>query len=263
MRHANPAPPAPGFRIEWHESVGSTNTLAFEHARDGDPGNLWVVAGEQTLGRGRRGRDWFSLKGNLFASLLLIDPADRDRLGELPLVAAVSLAEAVDAAAGTHQLAGLKWPNDLLVEGAKLSGILLEAETLQDGRLAVVLGFGVNCAAHPELSLYRSTDLMSLGFRVEANELHGHLARILAARLGAWRRPGGFDAVRKAWLSRAVHLGKTITVRNGDREQTGTFVDLDSRGHLILGLDNGSRQTIFAGDVFPQGSQPEGSPSIP
>lgn len=219
------------------------------------------MADEQTLGRGRRGRDWFSLKGNLFASLLLINPAEQERLGELPLLAAVSLAEAVDAASGTHGLAGLKWPNDLLVDGAKLSGILLEAETLPGNRLAVVLGFGVNCAAHPELSLYKSTDLMSLGFRVSAQELHGHLARVLGKWLSTWQRPGGFDAVRKAWLSRAVHLGKTVTVRNGDREQTGTFVDLDPRGHLILGLDNGTRQTIFAGDVFPQGSQPDGSPS--
>lgn len=263
MKVANPAPTAPGFRIEWHESVGSTNTLAFERARCGDPGGLWIVAGEQTSGRGRRGRDWFSLKGNLFASLLLVDPAEHERLGELPLVAAVSLAEAVDAAAGTHKLAGLKWPNDLLVDEAKLSGILLEAETLTDGRLAVVLGFGVNCAAHPELSLYRSTDLASLGFRISAEDLHGHLARALGHWLGVWQRAGGFEAVRKAWLSRAVHLGKTITVRNGDREQTGTFLDLDNRGHLVLGLDNGTRQTIFAGDVFPQGSQPDGSPSSP
>ncbi|WP_417689521.1 biotin--[acetyl-CoA-carboxylase] ligase [Roseibium sp.] len=241
------------MRVERHTSVGSTNSLAFERARAGDPGHIWIVADEQTAGRGRRGRDWSSPVGNLFASYMMLAPDPRERIGELPLVAAVALAEAIDKCAGTYQLAKLKWPNDLLVDGAKLSGILLEAETMPDSRTAVVLGLGVNCVSHPRESLYPCTDLAALGFSVSAEGLFSVLARELDNWLGIWRRSDGFNTVRKAWLARAAHLGQKITVRNGQQELTGTFQDLDPRGHLVLSLENGRRETIFAGDVFLKG----------
>lgn len=246
----HPAPGAPDFRFEAHESVGSTNSLCFERARDGNPGNLWIRSDIQTEGRGRRGRDWASPVGNLFASLLLVNPEPAARIGELPLAAAVALAEAVDKAAGTLQLVKLKWPNDLLVEGAKLSGILLEAETLNDGRQAVVLGFGVNCVSHPPLSLYQATDLRSLGFQVSVERLFEALTSTMADQLVQWQQPGGFETIRRAWLKRAAHLGNRITVKLGQEEITGIFADLDARGHLVLRQDDGRQRTIFAGDVF-------------
>jgi BirA family biotin operon repressor/biotin-[acetyl-CoA-carboxylase] ligase len=249
-----PAPGAPDFRFEEHDSVGSTNSLCFQRAQSGHPGQLWIRAGEQTAGRGRRGRDWSSPVGNLFASLLLIDPEPAARIGELPLAAAVALADAVDKAAGTLNLVALKWPNDLLVEGAKLSGILLEAETLSVGRQAVVIGFGVNCVSHPPLSLYQATDLRSLGFQVTAERLFECLAGAMAKQLAYWRQPGGFDAIRRAWLSRAAHLGKTITVRTAQEEITGIFADLDARGHLVLKQGDGRLRTLYAGDVFLSGA---------
>lgn len=245
-----PAPGAPDFRIEEHESVGSTNTLCFARARDGDPGRLWIRAGEQTQGRGRRGRDWSSPVGNLFASLLLIDPEPAGRIGELPLVAAVALAEAVDKAASTLQLVQLKWPNDLLIDGAKLSGILLEAEALAGGRQAVVVGFGVNCVSHPQLSLYQATDLRSLGFQVGAERLFECLAATLADKLAVWAQAGGFETIRRDWLKRAAHLGQRITIRTAQEELSGIFADLDARGHLVLKLDDGRQRTLYAGDVF-------------
>jgi len=171
-------------------------------------------------------------------------------------VAAVALAEAVDRATGAHHLAKLKWPNDLLVEGAKLSGILLEAETLADKRLAAVLGFGVNCVSHPELSLYPSVDLAALGYRVTAEGLLAHLSERLAERLENWQKADGFLPVRAAWLERAAHLGQKVTVRNASDEVSGTFLDLNAQGHLVLRLDNGDLRTIFAGDVFLPGLKP-------
>ncbi len=249
-----PAPGAPDFRFETHESVGSTNSLCLERARAGHTGQLWIRSDIQTEGRGRRGRDWESPSGNLFASLLLIDPEPAGRIGELPLAAAVALAEAVDKAAGTLQLVSLKWPNDLLVDGAKLSGILLEAETLSDGRQAVVIGFGVNCVSHPPLTQYRATDLRSLGYQVAAERLFECLTGIMAGQLVQWKQPGGFDAIRRAWLSRAAHLGKQITVKAAQEEITGIFADLDARGHLVLKVGDGRQRTIYAGDVFLPGS---------
>ncbi|PVB62640.1 biotin--[acetyl-CoA-carboxylase] ligase [Labrenzia sp. 011] len=245
-----PAPGAPDFRYEEHRSTGSTNSLCFERARAGHPGKLWIRALEQSEGRGRRGRDWASPVGNLFASLLLIDPEPVARIGELPLAAAVALAEAVDKAAGTLQLVSLKWPNDLLVEGAKLSGILLEAETLADGRRAVVIGFGVNCVSHPPLTLYQATDLRSLGFQVSAERLFECLAACLAQQLACWRKPDGFESIRTAWLKRATHLGREITVRTAQEEITGIFADMDARGYLVLKQEDGGQRTVYAGDVF-------------
>ncbi|MEP2707866.1 MAG: biotin--[acetyl-CoA-carboxylase] ligase [Roseibium sp.] len=249
-----PAPGAPDFRLEHLETVGSTSSTCFERAASGDPGHLWIRADVQTRGRGRRGRDWSSPTGNLFTSLLLIDPEPRGRIGELPLLAAVALADAVDKATGTLQLVSLKWPNDLLVEGAKLSGILLEAETLSDGRQAVVLGIGVNCVAHPPLALYDATDLRSLGYQVSAERMFEALATEVARYLTQWQRPDGFDGIRRSWLKRAAHLGKQITVKAGQETITGTFADLDARGHLVLKLDDGQTRTIYAGDVFLSGS---------
>ena len=245
-----PAPSAPGFRFEEHDQVASTNNLCFQRGRAGASGNLWIRANEQVEGRGRRGRGWSSPRGNLFASLLLIDPEPGDRIGELPLLAAVALAEAIDMVAGTYRLAELKWPNDLLASGAKLSGILLEVEKITDDRLAVVLGFGVNCAEHPSEGLYRTTDLASLGYLVPFARLFDALMASVAGHLETWRQPGGFAPIRKAWLDRAAHLGKTITVRVGGEELTGVFADIDEKGHLVLKTAGDRRQTVYAGDVF-------------
>lgn len=244
-----PVPQAPGFRFERHASLPSTNSAAMAAARAGQGSGLWVLANVQTEGRGRRGRNWVSPAGNLFASVLLIDPGPRDRIGELPLVAAVALAEAVDRAVGAFGLARLKWPNDLLVGGAKLSGILLEAEPLGDGRLAVVCGFGVNCASHPDPENYAATDLAALGYRVDAEAMFRCLAACLAERLEGWRRDG-FEPARRAWLDRALKLGEEIIVRLPGEDLVGRFRDIDPRGQLVLALAGGTTRVISAGDVF-------------
>lgn len=244
-----PVPQAPGFRFERHASLGSTNSTAMAAARAGQAGNLWVLADVQTEGRGRRGRNWASPVGNLFSSVLLIDPGPRERIGELPLVAAVALAEAVDKAVGAFGLARLKWPNDLLIGGAKLSGILLEAEPLADGRLAVVCGFGVNCASHPDPENYAATDLAALGYRVNPEDMFRCLAQCLAERLESWREDG-FGPARKAWLSRALRLGEEIIVRLPAEELVGHFRDIDPRGQLVLAMADGTTRVISAGDVF-------------
>lgn len=244
-----PVPQAPGFRFERHASLPSTNSTAMAAARAGQASGLWVLADVQTQGRGRRGRNWVSPVGNLFASVLLVDPGPRERIGELPLVAAVALAEAVDSAVGAFGLAQLKWPNDLLVGGAKLSGILLEAEPLADGHLAVVCGFGVNCASHPEPENYPATDLASLGYRVDAATMFRCLSASVARRLDNWREDG-FEPARRAWLERALKLGETITVRLPEEDLIGCFRDIDPRGQLVLELEDGTRRIISAGDVF-------------
>ncbi|WP_068316314.1 biotin--[acetyl-CoA-carboxylase] ligase [Polycladidibacter hongkongensis] len=246
-----PVHTAPGFSFEHFESLASTNPEALARARDDGLSQHWIVADEQRAGRARRGRNWTSEKGNLFASVVVRFAQEPQRLMQLPFVAALSLMEAVELACGAHGLIELKWPNDLLVEGAKISGILLESEPAeQAGQVNVVCGFGVNCLHHPDIAMYPTVSLAGLGYRVAPQDLFLQLAARFAAWIEIWQGPGGFDEVRRRWLARAAGRGKMLTVRLPNEEFTGVFVDLDAFGRLILALDNGKERLVSAGDVF-------------
>jgi len=238
--------------------VGSTNDEAMSRARDGDPGGLWVLADAQACGRGRNGRVWASPAGNLYASLLLVDPAPRERAAELGFVAGTALACALrEILAGDIRLA-IKWPNDILFAGAKLGGILLESTDLPDGRFACVAGFGVNCASHPSDTSYGATDLAEItGYPVSPQIVHEHLARAIVQRLAIWRGGAGFDAIRAEWLSSAGGLGAKVTVVRPSATIEGIFETIDATGRLMLETASGL-VAIDAGDVFlaPQPSAP-------
>jgi BirA family biotin operon repressor/biotin-[acetyl-CoA-carboxylase] ligase len=239
-----------GYRLEALDEVGSTNAVAQERARAGAASGLWITARRQAAGRGRQGRTWTSEPGNLYASLLLRDPVPPARLGELPLVVAVALHDAVADLMPPPLRPGLaiKWPNDLLLGGAKLAGILVEGMT--DGtNQTVVIGVGVNCRHHPEGTDYAATDLAAAGVPTEPEAMFERLASRLAERLDAWRS-GPFDAVRAAWLSRARGIGEPVKVRLPRGTLDGTFEALDAEGRLVLRLADGRLETISAGDVF-------------
>ena len=142
----DPAASAAGVRLIERDTVGSTNTEALALAQAGERGPLWITARRQNAGRGRRGRVWVSEPGNLYASLLLSDPSPPDRAAELSFVAALAVHDAVTSLiARAPARLSLKWPNDLLFDGKKFAGILIEGEGP-----AVVIGVGVNCAHHPK-----------------------------------------------------------------------------------------------------------------
>lgn len=212
---------------------------------------MWVTANRQVKGRARRGRGWVSEPGNLYSSLLLIDPADPAALASLPLVIAVAAHAAISrvlppgAAKPT-----IKWPNDVLINGAKVSGILLEGERLADGRMAVVIGCGINVAHAPEGVIYPTTTLQAQGASVSAEELFARLYQSMGEGLAAWNRGRGISSIRQAWLENAEGLGKTITVNLPAESIVGTFRDIDQSGCLVL-VDKDNRiKTIAAGDVF-------------
>lgn len=248
------AAPLPGLSDYRHLAlgdVGSTNSEAMARARDGDPGNLWVTARRQLQGRGRRGRPWVSEEGNLYASLLLVDPAPAARLGTLPLVAAVAAYRALRPLfASTPQALAIKWPNDILVDGRKINGILLESETLPGGRMAVVIGFGINCRHHPAAPAYPATDLADCGIDMSPEALFAALAREMAAVLVEWNRSAGFDVVREAWLRAARGIGEMVTVNLHEGQVTGVFEEIDADGYLCLLAEHGTRRRISAGDLF-------------
>jgi BirA family biotin operon repressor/biotin-[acetyl-CoA-carboxylase] ligase len=242
-----------GFRHEHHDVVASTSAEAFARARSGDPGNLWITAKEQSQGRGRRGRGWTTGRGNLAASLLLIDPAPAAVAATVSFVAGLALHQALVELIGpaAAERLALKWPNDVLLDAQKVSGILIEGEKLPGARFAVVIGIGVNCVSHPQIEgAYPATDFAARGLAVEAESLFTHLAERMAAELARWDRGSGFAAIRAAWLTRARGIGEAIRVNLPERSVEGRFEDLDDNGRLILMHDDGRRETISAGDVY-------------
>src|SRR5262249_18700944 len=159
----DPAAAHAGVRHVAHETIASTNTEALALARHGERGPLWVTAVTQSAGRGRRGREWVSQPGNLFATLLLADPCPSDCAPQLSFVAGLAVHDAVvETAGGLVSRLSLKWPNDLLCDGAKLAGILIEGEG-SGAALNVAIGIGINCVHHPAGTEYPATDLAAVG----------------------------------------------------------------------------------------------------
>ena len=227
-------------------------------ARAGDPGALWIAAWEQTKGRGRQGRVWQSPRGNLSASLLLIDPAPMALAPQLGFVAGVALAQTAAELLPAPHHAQLKWPNDLVVDGAKLSGLLLEATQLPDGRLACVIGFGLNIVQAPDGLPYAATSLQALGSSVSAELVLERLSAHMSAWLAHWQRAENFQSVREAWMTHAAGLDSTIRVNTGTEDRSGYFRGIDAAGQMILETQSG-RETVAAGDVFLLTAQPEQS----
>ena len=239
------------FRHDALSEIGSTNSECLERARAGDPGNLWVTAERQTGGRGRRGRPWVSERGNLYASLLLIDPAPMDRLGSLPLAVAIAVHQAVRSVLPlAAEPVEIKWPNDILIGRKKTCGILLEGEALADGRYALVIGIGINIAVMPDNSMYPVTCLRQQGSMVSPDELFAHLYAAMAEALDVWNSGKGIREITARWREAACGIGEKITVNLPDKSILGHFVGIDDNGLLLLETADGRTMPIAAGDVF-------------
>lgn len=216
----------------------STNEDLAALARSGAGEGLWLRAERQTGGRGRQGRHWQSPPGNLHASTIVRLRLEDPPAPTLALVAAVALHDAVSVHARGIEI---KWPNDLVADGAKLAGILLEREGD-----AVIVGFGVNVAAQPDKVERPVTTLQTLSAQApEAAVLLEGLAERFAHWLCCWRTKG-FDTLRLAWLERAHPIGTRLATSEGN----GRFDGLEPDGALRLRLADGTSRVIHAGDVF-------------
>jgi BirA family transcriptional regulator, biotin operon repressor / biotin---[acetyl-CoA-carboxylase] ligase len=236
------------WRVDRLDAVDSTNEEARRRAFAGDPGRLWIVAGEQTAGRGRRGRDWVSPKGNLHASALLIDPCPQARSPQLGFVAGVALSRAAQDLDVTE--ARLKWPNDLVIGGAKCAGMLLEAATLPSRAVACVVGIGVNSAHAPDGVGYPTALLWRRGGRpIAAVDLFDRLAARFDEALGIWARGENFAAIRAAWLERAAGLGTVVRIEDARGRREGAFEGLDAEGRLLFRGEGGT-EAIEAADLW-------------
>lgn len=236
--------------------IDSTNAEALRRAPD-MAGPTWVFAHRQTRGRGRRGRAWADPAGNFAASLLLRPASGPEHAALYSFVASLALFEACSALTGTPQRFSLKWPNDVLLDGGKLAGILLESSaTARDG-LVLVIGIGVNLAHAPEGGQLEGGALRPVALAAETGMLMpaeaflGELAQHFA-RFDRQFQQAGFAPIRTAWLQRAARLGQVITARTMRDSFTGTFETIDETGNLVLHTAQG-RQAIAAADVFWEG----------
>jgi BirA family biotin operon repressor/biotin-[acetyl-CoA-carboxylase] ligase len=251
------------YRLDAHDTVGSTNALALEHARAGDPGRLWVVAKRQESGRGRRGRAWATPHGNLAATLLVTGAGDMRLVATLGFVAGLALSDALAAVApdvtmaiapdgGSSTRGGrfeLKWPNDVLAGGAKLAGILLESEMLGENRHAIAVGIGVNVVAYPDDVPYPATSLHQLGVECDAEGLFLALSDAWAHNSAIWNEGRGLSEIRRRWLARAAGLGSEVAVRLDGNVVRGRFETIDDDCRFVLRTDEGRAVAIAAGDV--------------
>ena len=231
--------------IHQHDQLGSTNDEALRLAQTGAPNGTIVVARQQTAGRGRHGRRWISPPGNLHVSFLFrtaafnaFTPAHAAQPG---FAAALAVAQAIDPICPGCRL---KWPNDVLLAGAKIAGIL--TEFTGD---ALIIGIGVNVAHTPPDMPYPVTSLAAHGATTPASTLLTSLIGTLQQRLADWDAHG-FGAVRAAWLERGPAQGSPLTIQAGPHRIDGYFAGLDEDDALLLTTADGGRRVV-AGEIVP------------
>jgi BirA family biotin operon repressor/biotin-[acetyl-CoA-carboxylase] ligase len=239
----SPTPVLPdGWTLVALQSVGSTNDEAARLADSGAAEGTVVWAREQIGGRGRRGRRWASPVGNLYSSTILRPDCPAQRATELGFVATLAVADIVPPSRAVR----VKWPNDVLVDGGKVAGILPESAIGQDGKTEhVVMGIGVNVGFAPDLPEMRYRAAMLGGTVERALE---KLTAALATRLAQWRQ-NGFETVRADWLAKAGPIGLDVDVKLGQELVRGRFAGIDGDGALLLETPAGPRK-IVAGELL-------------
>lgn len=232
------------------DEIDSTNAEAMRWIAAGQHGPRWLRAAVQTAGRGRAGRPWSTQPGNFAGSLIWPLRCPPAIAHQLSLVVAVGLHDAVcQAAPEVAPALRLKWPNDLLLDGAKLSGTLIESTSTPDGLIAVI-GIGVNLAQAPEGLDRAVTSLAARGVVITPQAFVETLSEALAATFVTWADGRDFPLIRDAWRERALPIGTAMSIKAGDEPIAGTFGGINDDGALELELRDGTRRTFTFGDVW-------------
>lgn len=235
-----------------YDEIDSTNAEAMRRAAAGELGPLWITAARQTAGRGRSGRGWASPQGNLAASLIFEPNCPPHNVPNLSLLAGIAVHDALSAFWPDGRVARrlrLKWPNDVLIDAAKLGGILVEATTIA-GQLVVVIGIGINIRHRPVIEGRATTSLSEHAATVpDAPALLAVISARLQDWLAVWKGGADFSTILTAWHDRAGPLGEAMSINSGDGPVHGTFGGLDMEGALLLCDANGRRLRFTFGDV--------------
>ena len=234
------------WRLEVHDALPSTSDTVIARAEAGAAAGLAVLAHVQTKGRGSRGRNWNSPSGNCYLSVLLRPAGRLTQAGVWPLVASLAVADALVPWLPDPSRLTLKWPNDVLLGGNKICGILLDLAADPDGGLRwLVIGCGINLATAPDLPDRTAACLRDEG--VDPPE-PAVFARALLAALGHWPDQPA-ETLHAAWLARAHPIGTALNVRYAGQDLTGTFAGLSVEGHLLLRTETSIR-AISSGEVL-------------
>ncbi len=244
----------PAYRLVARDSVGSTMDEARRLAEEGADDGTLVWAREQTAGRGRLGRTWTSPRGNLYFSLVLRPDCTPGVAAQLGFVAALAIGEAIGSVSPPVDVT-YKWPNDVLLHGRKVAGVLLESRAAGAELAYVVLGCGVNISSFPGETATPATSLRFEGVPADVGEIEllEAFARYFLNWTSRWLDQG-FAPIRTAWLRHAERLGQKIEVRLAEERLAGDFLDLSEEGYLLLRLASGETRRIAAGDVFAAGT---------
>ena len=244
-----------GWGLAAYDEIGSTNAEAMRLARSGRTGPLWVWARSQSSGRGRQGKPWASGPGNLYCSALLTIDLEPQIWTQLSFVAGLAVHDAAAAclrgSAEPWRLA-LKWPNDLLLNERKVSGILLESTVVPDIGPALAVGIGLNVqhSPHDAPPPYHATHIGAHGDAVTVEQSLEALAQAFVGWLRTWDEGKGFSLVRETWMERAHGIGQQVKVNLPDETLTGRFAGLDDDGAMVLELQDESVRRILVGDLF-------------
>jgi BirA family biotin operon repressor/biotin-[acetyl-CoA-carboxylase] ligase len=230
-------------------SVDSTLTKAWELVQAGEPTPFWLTADEQTQGRGRMARPWVSVPGNLYSTY--VGPPPSPAVASLlPFAVSLAVYDAISEAlpATRRGALALKWPNDVLIDDAKTSGILVEQRSSSNGQMVMAIGIGINVEHAPQIDGRKTTHLHGEG----ASASVGQLLASLRTSLGVWLSALENNTARvlPSWSQRAVGLGQPITVRMAEDVLEGTFDHLAPDGSLVLRQNSGAMVTIRTGDIF-------------
>lgn len=234
---------ASGHPVHVFDRIDSTNLEARRCAENGAGGPCWFWAEEQTAGRGRIGRQWVSKPGNLYATFLFPVAAGPQVVSQVSFVTALAVHDVV-ASLRPDLHARIKWPNDVLIDGAKFCGVLPEAVASNPTRIAI--GCGINVSHAPEGTPYPVT---CLGAGIAVESVLRELDTSLSERLKIWDEGRGFSAIRAAWSARALGVGEAAVADMGGNALQGIFEGLAADGALILRLADGSRRSIHSGEV--------------
>lgn len=230
--------------VRRYTTIDSTNLEAQRLAAAGERGPLWLVADEQASGRGRLGRSWVSAPGNVYSSLLWPTRAPAHRIPQISFVTALAVHDAVAGFCGASAVR-LKWPNDCLLAGGKVAGIL--CETAQDNQ--VVIGCGINVVHSPQGLAYPTSHVQQHAPQADAAGVFAAYAAALQSRLAEWNDSEGFPAIISAWQQRAHGWQQPVRVAAGGRSISGLFAGLAADGALQVKTADGAIETIYAGDV--------------
>jgi len=241
-----------GVEAHFYSECDSTNKVAANYIRLGLPSPLWIIAGTQSGGRGRRGRTWVSEPGNLYASLVFKPTLHPKDLSALPYVVALAVRDTLIEFGLPPIEVTCKWPNDILVNGRKLSGILIESSAKSVSELEyVIVGIGINLLHSPEETAFEATSLRAqLGQEIAVIDAVQTLASKMKNRLEAWT-VADFEPIRDEWMSCAWGLGQIRRIYTATEAFDAKLIGLDDQGGLQVVQENGDKRLIVAADIFP------------